>query len=113
VATTRPACSFRAPRGSCSFRLKAEVLVLLLLFAGCGPTVLGKHDDPSISTRVKIALLNDPQVGLLRIDAKTEAGVVTLSGTARTPADVDRALAVARRVTGVRDAKSELKVGGS
>ena len=87
--------------------------MLVLLLTGCGPTVLGKHDDPSISTRVKIALLNDSQVGPLRIDAKTASGVVTLTGTARTPADVDRALTVARRVTGVRDVKSELKVGGS
>ena len=92
---------------------QAGAFVLLLLLAGCAPTVLGKHDDPSISTRVKIALLNDSQVGPLRLDAKTEGGVVTLSGTARTPADVERALAVARRVTGVTDVKSELKVGGS
>jgi len=113
VATTRPACSVREARGSRSFRIQAEVLLFVLLLAGCGPTVLGKHDDPSISTRVKIALLNDAQVGSLRIDAKTDSGVVTLSGTARTQADVDRALAVAHRVTGVRDVKSELKVGGS
>jgi len=112
VATTRPGCSFR-PRRSCGFRLQAEVLLLILLLAGCGPTVLGRHDDPSISTRVKIALLNDSQLGPLRIDAKTASGVVTLSGTTRTPADVDRAVAVARRVTGVKDVKSELKVGGS
>jgi len=104
VATTRRACSFR---------LQAEGLLLVLFLTGCGPTVLGKHDDPSISTRVKIALLNDAQVGPLRLDATTAGGVVTLSGTARTAADVDRALAVARRVTGVRDVKSELKVGGS
>ena len=88
-------------------------LLVTLLLSGCGPTILGKHDDASISTRVKIALLNDSQVGPLRIDAKTAAGVVTLSGTARTPADVDRALAVARRVSGVRNVTSELKVGGS
>ena len=88
-------------------------MLLALLLAGCGPTILGKHDDPSISTRVKIALLNDAETGPLRIDARTASGVVTLIGTARSQQDVERALAVARRVPGVRDVTSELKVGGS
>ena len=63
-----------------------------------------------ISTRVKIALLNDPQVGALRLDAKTFQGVVTLSGTVRSQAEVDQAIAAARKINGVRDVKSELRI---
>jgi hypothetical protein len=102
VATTRPACSFR---------LQAELLVLLLLLAACGAATSATHDDPSIATHVKIALLNDPQVGALRLDARVTQGVVTLSGSVRTQADADRAVAVARRVGGVKDVRSEIVVG--
>ena len=98
---------------ACSFRLQPEVLLLILLLtlAGCGAATSWTHDDPSISTHVKIALLNDPQVAPYRIDAKTSARIVTLSGAVKTQSDVDRALAVARKVKGVRDVQSQLKVG--
>jgi hyperosmotically inducible protein len=111
----RPACSFRRSRRfrrSRSFRLQAEVLLLVLLLAACGATTSSTRDDASISTRVKIALLADPQVGQYRIDAKTFQGVVTLTGTVKTQAEADQAVAVARKAVGVKDVKSELKVGG-
>jgi hypothetical protein len=85
-------------------------LLLALVLAGCGAATSATHDDASISTRIKIALLSDPQVGVLRIDAKTFQGVATLSGTVRSQADVERAIAVARRIGGVKDVKSELKI---
>jgi osmotically-inducible protein OsmY len=65
----------------------------------------------TISTRVKIELLADPQLGALRLDASTLNGVVTLSGAVPSQADADRAAAAARRVPGVRDVKLQLKVG--
>ena len=108
----QPACSVRRP-WLCSFRLQAEVLLLILLLtlSACGAATNWTKDDPSISTHVKIALLNDPQVAPYRIDAKTSARVVTLSGAVKTQADVDRALAVARKVKGVKDVRSQLVVG--
>src|SRR5689334_9700113 len=96
AAIMRPACS---------------VLVLVLLLAGCGASTSWTKDDPSISTHVKIALLNDPQVAPYRIDAKTSGGVVTLSGTVRTQAELDHALGVARKVKGVKDVRADVKVG--
>jgi hyperosmotically inducible protein len=92
-----------------SHRLLPLVLALLLL-GGCGATTSGTQDDATISTRVKIALLNDPQVGPLRIDARTFKGVVTLTGTVKSQSDVDTAIAVARKVRGSRDVKTELKI---
>ena len=105
----RQACSVRVTR---SVRLQAEVLLLVLMLTACGAATTATKDDASISTRVKIALLNDPQVAPYRIDAKTFEGVVTLSGSVKTQADVDQAIAVARRAIGVKDVKSDLKVGG-
>ena len=91
----RPACS---------------VLLLLLLLSACGATTSSTHDDASISTRVKIVLLNDPQVAQYRIDARTFQGVVTLTGTVKTQDEVDRAIATARKTRGVKDVKSEIKI---
>ena len=93
------------------FRLQAEVLLLAgFLIAGCGATTSGTKDDPTIATRVKIALLNDPQVGPLRLDARASQGVVTLSGTVKSQAEADTAIAVARKVPGARAVKSDLKI---
>jgi hyperosmotically inducible protein len=97
-------------RSACSFRLQAEILILVLLVSGCAAKSSATTDDASISTRVKIALLNDPQVGSLRLDAKTFQGVVTLSGTVRSQAEVDQAIAAARKIRGVREVKSELRI---
>jgi osmotically-inducible protein OsmY len=81
-----------------------------LVLAACGAAASGTHDDMTISTRVKIVLLDDPQLGAFRIDARTFHGVVTLSGTVQSPAQERRAIAAARKVRGVKDVKSEIKV---
>ena len=96
----------------CSARLHARRLPLILLFvlAACAPR--RPVDDMTISTKVKIELLADPALGALRLDASTLNGVVTLSGTVPSPADVDRAVAAAKRVPGVRGTKSALKIAG-
>jgi len=95
---------------ACSVRGCGALVLAASLTAGCGAATSGVKDDGTIATRVKIALLNDPQVGPLRVDARTFQGVVTLSGTVKSQADVDTAIAVARKVRGARDVKSELKI---
>jgi osmotically-inducible protein OsmY len=92
VAITRPACS----------------LALVLLLAACAPHQ--PADDLTISTQVKIELLADPALGALRLNASTLNGIVTLSGSVPSQADADRAVAAARRVSGVHGVKSELKI---
>ena len=57
---------------------------------------------------MKTALLNDPDVGGLRIDVDTFKGVVTLSGSVKTKRG-DKAIALARKVGGVKDVKSTLQ----
>jgi hypothetical protein len=118
VGTTRPACSFRLQAES--RRLQEEslrprtgsrlsILLLALLLAACAPH--RPVDDLTLSTKLKIELLADPQLGALRLEASTLNGVVTLSGTVPSQAEVERAVAAARRVAGVRGVKTELKVG--
>jgi hyperosmotically inducible protein len=88
------------------------VLALLgpLALAGCGKTVGETIDDATITARVKTALLNDPDVGGLAINVDTSLGVVTMSGVVKSPTEEQRAVAVARRVGGVRDVRSTLQV---
>ena len=88
------------------------VLTLMgpLMLAACGKTVGETIDDATITTRVKTALLNDPQVGGLRIDVDTFKGVVTLSGRVKTKEEETKAIALARKISGVSDVKSTLQV---
>ena len=87
-----------------------------LLLSACGQTVNQSIDDATITTRVKTALLNDPDVGGmrggLRIDVETFKGVVTLSGFVRSAAERDKAIAIARKINGVTDVKSTLQIEG-
>jgi osmotically-inducible protein OsmY len=95
----------------CSLRLQAEVLLLAaFLTTGCGAATSGTKDDATVATRVKIALLNHPQVGPLRLDARASQGVVTLSGTVKSQAEADTAIAVAGKVPGARAVKSDLRI---
>ncbi len=88
------------------------VLTLMgpLMLAACGKTVGETIDDATITTRVKTALLNDPAVGGLRIDVDTFKGVVTLSGRVKTKEEETKAIALARKISGVSDVKSTLQV---
>jgi hyperosmotically inducible periplasmic protein len=94
--------------------LAAILLVLGFLVpalaAGCGKSVGETIDDATITTRVKTALLNDPEVGGLRIDVDTFKGVVTLSGRVKSQGEADKAMRIARGVGGVTDVKSTLQV---
>jgi len=95
-------------------RMPAGLLILAL--AAAPPTIVacgGKPiaaaiDDATITARVKTMLLNDPQVGATKIDVSTSNGVVTMSGSVKTKAEEERAIALARQVNGVRDVRSQL-----
>jgi osmotically-inducible protein OsmY len=99
------------------FRTVALSLTLLapvaVSTAACGKTVGETIDDATITARVKTALLNDPDVGGLKIDVDTFKGVVTLSGSVKSQAEATRAVAVARNTSGVTDVKSTLQINPS
>jgi len=92
---------------------KSLTLALVLtapLLSACGKTVGETIDDTTITTRVKTAMLNDPAVGGLRIDVDTFKGAVTLSGSVKSQAEKEQAIALARRVTGVTEVKDNLQI---
>lgn len=92
---------------------KSVVFAVLLaapLVTGCGKTVGETIDDTTITTRVKTAMLNDPNVGGLRIDVDTFKGAVTLSGSVKSQAERDQAIALARSISGVTEVKDNLQV---
>ena len=94
-----------------SVLLAGSMLVPVTLgTVACGKTVGETIDDATITTRVKTALLNDPDVGGLRIDVDTTVGVVTLSGVVKSKAEEAKAIALARKISGVKDVKSTLQV---
>jgi len=99
-------------------RLARDPVLLLFLLIGpllfgtaCASATYDIHDDLTVSTQVKIALIDDPRLGEFRINATTVHGVVTLEGSVPSAADAKQAIAIARKVRGVRDVKSELKFG--
>jgi len=88
----------------------ALVFPLLVACSG-GKAITSTLDDATITARVKTALLNDTQVPATQIDVSTSNGVVTMTGVVRSKADEDRAVQLARQVAGVKDVKSNLRVG--
>jgi osmotically-inducible protein OsmY len=85
-------------------------LIAAPLATGCGKTVGETIDDTTITTRVKTAMLNDPQVGGLRIDVDTFKGAVTLSGRVKSEAEKQQAISLARGIGGVTEVKDALQV---
>ena len=90
--------------------LLVVTLLAPLMLSACGKTVGETIDDATITTRVKTSLLNDPDVGGLRIDVDTFKGVVTLSGRVKTKEEEVKAIALAKKIGGVTDVKSTLLV---
>ena len=90
--------------------LLVVTLLAPLMLTACGKSVGETIDDATITTRVKTSLLNDPEVGGLRIDVDTFKGVVTLSGRVKTKGEEAKAIALARKIGGVTDVKSTLQV---
>ena len=96
---------------------KGFAVVLSLFFAsvmaGCAPhdTSLGtKIDDTAITTKVKAALLGDPDVKGTQVSVETVGGTVQLSGFVSSQAEANRAVDLARRVDGVRSVQNKMSI---
>lgn len=86
----------------------------LVGLAGCtsSPTheTVGQYtDDATITTRVKAALVQDPNVSATQVNVETYRGVVQLSGFVDSEANARRAAELARRVPGVRSVKNDIR----
>ena len=105
---------------------KPALLVMLLsavLAAGCG-TMSGTQsdgskksagqvvDDTAITSKVKTALLADPEVSGFKINVDTEKGRVKLKGEVKTLAIRKKAESITRGVEGVQSVDNQLVITG-
>ena len=67
-------------------------------------------DDSVITTKVKSALLADPDIKSLDIGVETFKGVVQLSGFVNNADQASKAVEIAKSVKGVRSVKNSLVV---
>jgi hyperosmotically inducible protein len=74
-------------------------------------TVRRIWNDSTITTKVKSALREDPDVSALKVDVDVLEGVVILTGVIENQNAARRAVEVAREVQGVREVKSNLQIG--
>ena len=75
-----------------------------------GTSVGTKIDDTAITTRVKTALLADPEVKGMDITVETRKSEVQLSGFVDSSAQIERAIDIARRTQGVGGVQNMLEV---
>jgi len=66
--------------------------------------------DAALASRVRSAITAEPGLRAVTVSVNAVAGVVTLNGTADTPANSDRAARIALDVDGVRSVKNDLVV---
>ena len=74
--------------------------------------VVETTSDATITAKVKTAFAADDLVSATKIDVDTMRGVVTLNGTVRSRAELEKALSIARNTAGVVGVKSNLTVTG-
>lgn len=90
-------------------------IVLMATALGCASTATSEGsgeyvDDTVVTTKVKTAIFNEPTLKSAEINVETFKGTVQLSGFVASPADVDKAVAVARSVKGVTAVKNDMRV---
>lgn len=97
-------------------RISAVLAALFLATAaGCAGSrtqeSTGQYfDDAAITSKVKTAIFNDPNLKVNEIGVETYKGVVQLSGFVSSQAEMNRAVEVARSVNGVRSVKSDMHI---
>jgi osmotically-inducible protein OsmY len=90
---------------------------MLISLLGCASTPTkegtGEYvDDTVITTKVKVAVFNEPSLKSAEINVETFKGVVQLSGFVSSPAAITKAVEVARSVQGVTSVKNDMRVKG-
>lgn len=96
--------------------LTSIILPLLLVFmVGCAATQTSEStgeyiDDSVITSKVKLAILNEATLSTAEINVETFKGVVQLSGFASSSADTRKAVSVAQSIAGVKSVKNDMRV---
>jgi osmotically-inducible protein OsmY len=90
-------------------------ILFMALALGCASTAkqegTGEYvDDTVLTTKVKAAIFNEPSLKSTEINVETFKGVVQLSGFVSSAADESTAVAVARKVEGVKSVKNDMRL---
>jgi hyperosmotically inducible protein len=92
----------------------ATIMLMIFLMLGCAnrpKESSGEYvSDAWITSKVKSALLADPQVSGLDIQVETYKGIVQLSGFVATQKQADEAEDIARSIQGVRGVENRTTV---
>ena len=70
-------------------------------------------DDAVITTKVKAAVFEEPSLKSAEINVETYKGIVQLTGFVRSRADINKAVAVANGVNGVKSVKNDMILKGT
>ena len=70
-------------------------------------------DDPSITTQVKLALLFHKSTSAVHTKIQTRYGVVTVSGTAGSAAEIQLVTKMAEDINGVTSVRNDMTVESS
>lgn len=101
-------------------------ITLLAFTMGCSPkatepsaqsttpavssTIGSEIDDSVLTTSVKAALMAEESIKSIDFKVETNKGVVQLSGFSNDAAQIERAVAVAKSVSGVKDVQNRMSV---
>ena len=82
---------------------------------GCASTAktegTGEYvDDSVITTKMKTAIFNDATLKSAEINVETFKGSVQLSGFVGSQSDINRAVALARSISGVTSVKNDMRL---
>jgi osmotically-inducible protein OsmY len=88
---------------------------LILGLGGCASSGTGEKtgeyvDDAWITTKVKSELIADSDTKAGNINVETSNGKVTLTGTAKTWQESDKAAQIARNIKGVTGVENDIRV---
>lgn len=91
------------------------IAVSMLFAIGCASTSTrestGEYiDDTTITTKVKLAIFDEPSLKVAQINVETYKAVVQLSGFVSSSADISKAGSVARSVRGVVSVKNDIRL---
>src|SRR5687767_4600028 len=70
----------------------------------------GKSPDPVITSKIKTGFIKDKIVRSRNYNVDTKDGVVTVKGKARTQAELDRALEIAKTTANVKSVNNEVQL---
>ena len=91
--------------------LVSALLMPLASYAADGDSVATKLSDSVITTKVKAEFAKDKTVSATDIKVDTDSnGLVELSGTAKSKAEADKAVAITKSVKGVTSVKDKIVI---